>query len=147
MRTQVGIVGAGPAGLMLSHLLHLRGIESAVIDLKSRETIEGTIKAGILEQNSVDMMVDSGVGARLKRDGIPHHGIELRFNGRGHRLRSSPRWIFLVCPGGEHRSGISIVSAYERSDPAHASEFGQCRSSESERTGAHGCRDKRQRES
>ena len=71
---------------MLSHLLHLRGIESAVIDLKSRETIEGTIKAGILEQNSVDMMVDSGVGARLKRDGIPHHGIELRFNGRGHRI-------------------------------------------------------------
>jgi p-hydroxybenzoate 3-monooxygenase len=86
VRTQVGIVGAGPAGLMLSHLLHLRGIESAVIDLKSRETIEGTIKAGILEQNSVDMMVDSGVGARLKRDGIPHHGIELRFNGRGHRI-------------------------------------------------------------
>ena len=86
MRTQVGIVGAGPAGLMLSHLLHLYGIESAVIDIRSRESIEGTVRAGILEQNTVDMMTNAGVDARMKREGIPHHGIELRFNGRGHRI-------------------------------------------------------------
>jgi p-hydroxybenzoate 3-monooxygenase len=86
MRTQVGIVGAGPAGLMLSHLLHLYGIESAVIDIRSRESIEGTVRAGILEQNTVDMMTNAGVDARMKLEGIPHHGIELRFNGRGHRI-------------------------------------------------------------
>ena len=56
MRTQVGIVGAGPAGLMLSHLLHLRGIESVVIDIRTREDIEETIKAGVLEQGTTDLM-------------------------------------------------------------------------------------------
>ena len=60
MRTQVGIVGAGPAGLMLSHLPHQRGIESVVIDLKTREDIEETIKAGVLEQGTVDLMCQTG---------------------------------------------------------------------------------------
>jgi len=86
MRTQVGIVGAGPAGLMLSHLLHLRGIESVVIESRSRETIEATIRAGVLEQGTVDLMVETGVGDRLRREGFVHHGIELRFGGRGHRV-------------------------------------------------------------
>jgi len=86
MRTQVGIVGAGPAGLMLSHLLHLRGIESVVIDKKSREDIEGTIKAGVLEQGTVDLMIETGVGDRLKAEGSEHHGLYLRFNGRSHRI-------------------------------------------------------------
>jgi 2-polyprenyl-6-methoxyphenol hydroxylase-like FAD-dependent oxidoreductase len=70
MRTQVGIVGAGPAGLMLSHLLHQRGVDSVVIDLQSRETIEQTIKAGILEQGTVDLMRQTGVGDRMMRDGF-----------------------------------------------------------------------------
>ena len=86
MRTQVGIVGAGPAGLMLAHLLHLRGIESVVIDLRTRENIEETIKAGVLEQSTVDLMTESGVGQRVKRDGFVHQGIELRFRNRGHRI-------------------------------------------------------------
>jgi p-hydroxybenzoate 3-monooxygenase len=86
VRTQVGIVGAGPAGLMLSHLLHLRGIESVVLDKRSRQEIEETIKAGVLEQGTVDLMVETGVGDRLKRDGFVHQGIELRFAGRGHRI-------------------------------------------------------------
>src|SRR5919202_6798574 len=86
MRTQVGIVGAGPAGLMLSHLLHLRGIDSVVIDLRTREDIEETIKAGVLEQGTVDLMTRTGVGDRMLRDGFVHHGINLAFSGELHRI-------------------------------------------------------------
>jgi p-hydroxybenzoate 3-monooxygenase len=86
LRTQVGIVGAGPAGLLLSHLLHLRGIESVIIEARSKKYIEERIRAGVLEQGTVDMLVESGVGERLKREGLIHHGIELRFNRRGHRI-------------------------------------------------------------
>lgn len=86
MRTQVGIVGAGPAGLMLSHLLHLQGIDSVVIDKRTREDIEQTIKAGILEHGTVQLMLDTGLGERLKQVGSEHHGIYLRFNGRSHRI-------------------------------------------------------------
>ena len=86
MNTQVGIVGGGPAGLMLSHLLHLKGIDSVVLESRTREEVEGTIRAGVLEQNTVDLMVDTGLGDRVKREGLTHHGIELRFGGRGHRI-------------------------------------------------------------
>ncbi|MDV6276407.1 4-hydroxybenzoate 3-monooxygenase [Rhodococcus erythropolis] len=86
LRTQVGIVGGGPAGLMLSHLLHLKGIDSIVLECRTREEVEGTIRAGVLEQNTVDLMVETGLGDRLKREGLEHHGIELRFGGRGHRI-------------------------------------------------------------
>ncbi|MFC6706657.1 4-hydroxybenzoate 3-monooxygenase [Flexivirga alba] len=85
-RTQVGIVGAGPAGLMLSHLLGRAGIESIVIDLRSRDEIEHTHRAGILEQGSVDLLVDRGVSDRVHRDGYRHNGIELAFGGSGHRI-------------------------------------------------------------
>jgi p-hydroxybenzoate 3-monooxygenase len=86
VRTQVGIVGAGPAGLMLSHLLHQRGVESVVIDLQTRETIEQTIKAGILEQGTVDLMRQTGVGDPMMRDGFVHQGINLAFRGGMHRI-------------------------------------------------------------
>jgi p-hydroxybenzoate 3-monooxygenase len=86
MRTQVGIVGAGPAGLMLSHLLHQRGVDSVVIDLRGRQEIEETIKAGVLEQGTVDLMTQTGVGDRMKRDGFVHHGINLAFAGQMHRI-------------------------------------------------------------
>jgi p-hydroxybenzoate 3-monooxygenase len=85
-RTQVGIIGAGPAGLMLSHLLHLAGIESVILESRSRKAIEETIRAGVLEQNTVDLMVETGVGARLQREGFVHHGFEFRFEGHGHRI-------------------------------------------------------------
>jgi len=84
--TQIGIVGAGPAGLMLSHLLHLQGIESVVLEVRTREYIETRLRAGLLEQGTVDLMVETGVGERLKRQALFHHGIELRFNRRGHRI-------------------------------------------------------------
>src|ERR1700730_9212882 len=86
MRTQVGIIGAGPAGLMLSHLLHLQGIESAVLESRSQEYIEQRVRAGVLEKGTADLMIDTGVGARLQREGLTHHGIELRFGGAGHRI-------------------------------------------------------------
>jgi p-hydroxybenzoate 3-monooxygenase len=86
MRTQVGIVGAGPAGLMLSHLLHLEGIESVVLELRSRDYVEKRIRAGVLEQNTVDLLTETGVGDRMKKEGMVHHGIELRFDGQGHRV-------------------------------------------------------------
>ncbi len=86
MRTQVGIVGAGPAGLLLSHLLHLRGIESVVLELRSREYCERRVRAGVLEQGTVDVLNASGVGDRMRREGMPHHGIELRYGGARHRI-------------------------------------------------------------
>ena len=86
MRTQIGIVGAGPAGLLLAHLLHLQGIESVIVEARSRHYIENRIRAGVLEQGTVDMMVETGVGERLKREGLIHHGIHMRFNRRDHRI-------------------------------------------------------------
>jgi p-hydroxybenzoate 3-monooxygenase len=86
MRTQVGIVGAGPAGLLLSQLLHLRGIESVVVEARSRDYVEQRVRAGVLEQGTVDLLVESGAGERLKREGIVRDSIELRFGGRRYPL-------------------------------------------------------------
>jgi len=86
MRTQVGIIGAGPAGLMLSHLLHLAGIESVVFEAHSRQYVEERVRAGVLEQGTVDLLIKSGVGGRLKKQGLAHHGIELSFSGQRHRI-------------------------------------------------------------
>ncbi len=86
VRTTVGIVGAGPAGLMLSHLLSLAGIDSIALDLRSREEIEQTHRAGILEQGSVDLLVQTGVSDRVLRDGCEHRGIELAFAGERRRI-------------------------------------------------------------
>ncbi|MFG6444855.1 4-hydroxybenzoate 3-monooxygenase [Microbacterium sp. P07] len=85
-RTRVAIVGAGPAGLLLSHLLAASGIESVVVDRRSREEIENTIRAGILEQGTVDLLVETGASTRVLTDGNRHDGIELWFDGEGHRI-------------------------------------------------------------
>jgi p-hydroxybenzoate 3-monooxygenase len=86
VRTQIGIVGAGPAGLVLAHLLHLRGIESVVLETRSRKYIEERVRAGLLEQGTVDLLVETGVGERLQREALTHHGIALRFNRHSHRI-------------------------------------------------------------
>jgi p-hydroxybenzoate 3-monooxygenase len=86
MRTQVGIVGAGPAGLTLSHLLHLEGIDSVVLEARSREHVEQRVRAGVLEQGTVELLTETGLGERLRREGLVHHGVELRFDGEGHRI-------------------------------------------------------------
>jgi len=86
VRTQVGIIGAGPAGLLLSHLLAREGIESVVLENRSRKDIEATIRAGVLEQGTVDLMHELGLGERMRREGAVHRGIELAFGGRRHRI-------------------------------------------------------------
>jgi p-hydroxybenzoate 3-monooxygenase len=98
MRTQVGIVGAGPAGLTLAHLLQREGIESVVLEDRSREHVEQRLRAGVLEQAVADLLVESGAGDRLRREGIVHRGIELQFDGERHRV-----------PLSDLTSGRSIV--------------------------------------
>ena len=103
-RTQIGIVGAGPAGLVLSHLLHLQGIDSVVVENRSRQYVEERVRAGVLEQGTVDLLTEMGVGDRMKREGLVHYGIELRFEGRGHRID------FQELTGGK---GITIYAQHE----------------------------------
>jgi p-hydroxybenzoate 3-monooxygenase len=86
IRTQVAIVGAGPAGLMLGHLLNLRGIESFIIEDRSQEHVIERVRAGVLEQGSVDLMHEVGLGSRLAREGLRHEGIYLAFGGERHHI-------------------------------------------------------------
>ncbi|MGY1887267.1 4-hydroxybenzoate 3-monooxygenase [Blastococcus sp. SYSU DS0753] len=86
MRTQVGIIGAGPAGLLLSRLLALQGIDSVVLENRSREYVEARIRAGILEQHTVDTLTAAGLGDRLHREGLEHRGIHLQYPGTRHQL-------------------------------------------------------------
>jgi p-hydroxybenzoate 3-monooxygenase len=86
MRTQVAIIGAGPAGLLLAHLLCQRGIECVVLEAKSRDYVENRVRAGVLEHQSVDILNAAGVGARMMKEGLLHHGIFLNFAGQSHRI-------------------------------------------------------------
>jgi p-hydroxybenzoate 3-monooxygenase len=85
-RTQVGIVGAGPAGLLLGHLLHLNGIDSVVVETRSRDYVVDRVRAGVLEQGTVDLLHAMGVGAGLSRAGLRHEGLHISFNGSRHRI-------------------------------------------------------------
>ncbi|MGH2969041.1 MAG: 4-hydroxybenzoate 3-monooxygenase [Solirubrobacteraceae bacterium] len=89
METQVGIVGAGPAGLLLAHLLQRESIESVVIEARSRDHVEHRVRAGVLEQGTVDVLTETGVADRLHREAMVHQGLELRFGGAGHRIALS----------------------------------------------------------
>ena len=86
MRTQIGIVGAGPAGLLLSHLLHLNGIDSVVLEARSRDYVENRIRAGVLEYPVEQLLIESGVGERMQAEGLPHEGVNLRVGGSDHRI-------------------------------------------------------------
>lgn len=86
MRTQVGIVGGGPAGLLLSHLLHLHGINSVVLERHSREYVQRRVRAGLLAHDTVALLRAAGVGERLDREGMVHDSVELRFDGSAHRI-------------------------------------------------------------
>ncbi|GAA3643253.1 4-hydroxybenzoate 3-monooxygenase [Nonomuraea antimicrobica] len=128
--TTVGIVGGGPAGLMLSHLLHVAGIESVVIDLRTRDEIEHTHRAGILERDSVRLLVESGVSDRVLREGHEHSGIDLRFGGVSHRidfqgLVGASTWLYpqtdvfvdladaRLRDGGDVRFGVTETSVVD----------------------------------
>jgi len=86
VRTQVAIIGAGPAGLTLGRLLENEGIDAVILEARTRDYVEHRIRAGVLEQGTVDLLNDVGVGERMQREGLVHHGIELRFDGEGHRI-------------------------------------------------------------
>ena len=111
MKTQIAIVGAGPAGLLLSHLLHLGGVDSVVIESRSRQEIEATIRAGVLEQGTVDLLAQSGVGERMKREGFVHEGIILRFAGRSHRIALSELTGRSISVYAQHEVIKDLVSA------------------------------------
>jgi len=111
VRTQVGIVGAGPAGLMLAHLLHLQGIESVVIELRDREYVEKRVRAGLLEQNTVELLTESGVGHRLQREAMHHTGNYLRTPEWTHHLDMEKLvgrsiWIY-----GQHEVVKDLIAA------------------------------------
>ncbi len=89
MRTTVGIVGAGPAGLTLARLLQVEGIPSVVLENRTRDYVEHRIRAGVLEQGTVDLLDGAGAGERMRREGIVHHGVELQFDGERHRIALS----------------------------------------------------------
>jgi len=86
MRTQVGIIGAGPAGLLLAHLLHREGIDSVILEKHSREYIERRVRAGVLEQGTVDILNELGLGDRMRREGMIHRGVQLGFDGSRHHI-------------------------------------------------------------
>lgn len=138
MRTEVGIIGAGPAGLMLGELLAREGITSVVLESRSREEIETAVRAGVLEQGTVDLLGDLGVAERMLREGAFHGGVEVRFEGGGHRIdfpsRTGGRRIMLypqqevvkdlvaarLGRGGDIRFGVSEV-AIRGADTDHPS--------------------------
>jgi p-hydroxybenzoate 3-monooxygenase len=111
VRTQVGIVGGGPAGLILSHLLHLRGIESVILEFRSRQRLESEVRAGVLEQGTVDLLRETGVSERMDRQGAVHEGIELRFNRQGHRIPLSDLAGGRIMLYGQHEVVKDLISA------------------------------------
>lgn len=86
MQTQVAIIGSGPAGLLLSQLLSRSGIRSIILERQSREYVEARIRAGVLEQGTVDLLREAGVSERLDREGLIHDGFEIAFGGAHYRI-------------------------------------------------------------
>jgi p-hydroxybenzoate 3-monooxygenase len=111
MKTQVAIIGAGPAGLLLSHLLHLQGIESVVLESRTRAEIESTIRAGVLEQGTMDILKEAGVGERMAKEGALHHGIELAFGGQRHRIDLSELTGRAITVYAQHEVIKDLVAA------------------------------------
>jgi p-hydroxybenzoate 3-monooxygenase len=111
-KTTVAIVGAGPAGLLLSQLLHQDGIDSVVVETKSRSYVEERIRAGVLEQGTVDILRQAGVGDRLAREGMVHHGFDIQYNGQRHRIDlSSLAGGKCVTVYGQHEVVKDLIAA------------------------------------
>ena len=122
MRTEVAIIGAGPAGLLLAHLLHARGVESVLLETRSREYVMSRIRAGILESSSVDLLTQLGLGERLHREGHEHRGIYLQWPGERHHLDfvdlvGRSVWVY-----GQTEVTKDLIAARDASDQAFAYE-------------------------
>ncbi|MBV8371433.1 MAG: 4-hydroxybenzoate 3-monooxygenase [Candidatus Eremiobacteraeota bacterium] len=113
-RTQVGIVGAGPAGLVLALLLRRRGIESVVLELRSREYCEQRVRAGVLEQGTVDVLEANGAGERMRREGLVHRGIYLRFGGRSRHIDFPALTGKTITVYGQHEVVKDLIAVHER---------------------------------
>ncbi len=112
MRTQVAIVGAGPAGLLLGHLLHRAGIDTIIVERHDRRHAEERIRAGVLEQGTIDTLDEAGVGARMHREGLPHDGIELLFDGTRHRIDlKALSGGKSICVYGQHEVVKDLIAA------------------------------------
>jgi p-hydroxybenzoate 3-monooxygenase len=111
MRTQVGIIGAGPAGLLLARLLYLAGIDSVVLEARSRDYVENRIRAGVLEATTEQLLIDAGVGERMRREGIPHAGVRLRFDQRDHRIDFTALTGRHVMVYSQHRVVQDLIAA------------------------------------
>jgi p-hydroxybenzoate 3-monooxygenase len=111
MHTQVGIVGSGPAGLLLSHLLDRQGIESVIIEARSRAYCEGRVRAGVLEQGAVEILTENGLGERMHREGLVHRGIYLRFNGKSHHIDFPELTGKTIMVYGQHEVVKDLIAA------------------------------------
>ena len=111
--TQVAIVGAGPSGLLLSHLLSLQGVDSIVVERRSREYVEQRVRAGLLEQGTVDVLRAAGLADRLDREGLVHEGFELRFDGTEHRLPFTELTGWTTCMYGQQDVVKDLIKARE----------------------------------
>ncbi len=111
MRTQVGIVGAGPAGLVLAHLLHRHGIDSVVLERQSREHVERRVRAGVLEHGTVDLLTEVGLADRLLRERMVHHGLELLFEAEAHRIPLSDLSGRDITIYGQHELVKDLIAA------------------------------------
>ena len=98
MRTKVAIIGAGPGGLLLGQLLHSYGIDNIILERQTPEYVLGRIRAGLLEEGTVALLDQIGVGARAHREGLIHHGVELAFGGARHRIGQIRSFVFEVSP-------------------------------------------------
>jgi p-hydroxybenzoate 3-monooxygenase len=114
MRTQVGIVGAGPAGLLLAHLLRRDGIDSVILENRSRQYVIERVRAGLLEQGTVDLMTELGLADRLHREGLVHHGLALRFSGKSHRIPLTDLTGKVVTIYGQNEVMKDLIDAHLR---------------------------------
>jgi p-hydroxybenzoate 3-monooxygenase len=112
-RTQVGIIGAGPAGLLLSYLLHAEGIDAVVLEARSRDYVEKRVRAGVCEHPTVELLREIGVGARMDAEGLPHHGFSLRFDGEDHRIALSELTGKTITVYGQQEIVKDLIAAHE----------------------------------
>ncbi|WIX80245.1 4-hydroxybenzoate 3-monooxygenase [Amycolatopsis carbonis] len=114
MRTQVAVIGAGPAGLLLSYLLHSEGVEAVVLEARDREYVRQRVRAGVCEQPTVELLTEIGLGDRLVREGLPHEGFSLRFDGQDHRIALTELTGRSITVYGQQEIVKDLVDAHER---------------------------------